>query len=146
MTGWVIDASMALAWVFPDERSDEADRFFEHVAPGDARWVPSLWWLEVTNALLSARRRGRLTEAEAVRAIQIFGELQLETDALTGAEGAWRLHVLAKRYVLSAYDAAYLELAQRKTLGLATLDEKLSEAARQSGLPVFPPGAMAGET
>lgn len=137
MKGWVVDASMVLAWVLPDEHSEGADRFFEVVSSEDTLRVPCLWWFEIINALVAAKRRHRLTETEAVRAIHVLGKLQLETDSFSGVDAAWRLQILAETYGLSAYDSAYLELSQRRAAGLATLDERLRDAAKQAGVPLL---------
>ena len=137
MKGWVIDASMALAWVLPDEHAEEADRFFEVVSSEDILWVPCLWWFEITNALVAAKHWNRLTETEAVNAIHVLGKLQLETDSFSGVDAAWRLKVLAETYGLSGYDSAYLELSQRRAAGLASLDERLRDAAKQVGVPLL---------
>jgi len=137
LSGWVLDASMVLAWVLPDESSEEADRFFSLVSPEDPLWVPCLWWFEITKALVAARRRDRLTEAEAVRAIHLLGELRVETDVVIGVDIAWRWQTIAETYGLSVYDAAYFELSQRKAAGLATLDEKLKHVAQKVGVPLL---------
>ncbi|MEK7858860.1 MAG: type II toxin-antitoxin system VapC family toxin [Elusimicrobiota bacterium] len=139
MTAWVLDSSMALAWALPDEKSAEAERFMAQAAQDSraALWVPALWWYEIANALTSARRRKRLSEADAARLIELYGQLPLQTDASLGGEAMWRHQALAVEHGLSAYDAAYLELAQRTGAGLASLDERLSAAARQAGLTSF---------
>lgn len=136
MTSWVLDSSMALAWALPDERSAEAERFMERASrdPAITLLVPALWWYEIANALTNARRRKRLTEADAARLIELYGQLPLQTDASLGGESTWRHHSLAAEHGLSAYDAAYLELAQRSGAGLASFDERLCAAARKAGL------------
>lgn len=139
MSAWVLDSSMALAWALPDERSEEAERFMELVSEDTAATivVPALWWYEIANALTSARRRKRLTEADASRLIELYGRLPVQTDASLGGESMWRHLALATEHGLSAYDAAYLELAQRNGAGLASLDERLCAAARKAGLSSF---------
>lgn len=130
---------MALAWALPDEKSAAAEKFMEQVSKDStiAMLVPALWWYEIANALTSARRRQRLSEADAVRLVELYGQLPLQTDASLGSESAWRHHALAIEHGLSAYDAAYLELAQRSGAGLASLDERLCAAARKAGLSSF---------
>lgn len=136
--GWVLDSSMALAWVFPDKKSGEAERLLSRRAAPEELWVPALWWYEIANALVSARRRRRITQAEAARAAELFGELPLKTDAVSEPSGLNRLGGLASEHGLSAYDCAYLELAQRKGFVLATLDGRLAAAAVKSGVRALP--------
>jgi len=130
----VLDSSVALAWILPDEASSRADRFLTNVPRESAFWVPALWWYEVANALTVAQRRRRLTGADTARAIELYGTLPLQTDAALDANVLWRLQVLADEYGLSAYDAAYLELAQRKGLRFATFDRRLVTAAQRAGV------------
>jgi predicted nucleic acid-binding protein len=130
----VLDSSMALAWALPDETSERAERLLSQISPKGALWVPALWWYEVGNALLAAQRRRRLAEADRLRALELYGSLPLQTDALLGPTIVERFQALAQTYGLSAYNAAYLELAQRKDLELATLDQPLMAAARRAGV------------
>ena len=134
MSGWVIDSSFALAWGLPDEDSPIADRFLNELSPKTALWVPSLWWYEIANGLLAAERRGRLHEAEGLRLLELYRGLPLETDAAGGPEALWRFRTLGREHGLSAYDAAYLELAARRQLSLASLDKALIQAARKAGV------------
>ncbi len=133
---WVLDCSLALAWALPDETSGRADQFLVGVSPTSVLWVPALWWYELSNGLLMAQRRKRLSEADRVRLLDLYGMLPVQTDTDLGPEAIRRFHALAQEYTLSAYDAAYLELAQRKGLGLATLDQPLIKAARKAGVSV----------
>lgn len=133
---WVLDGSLALAWALPDETSRRADRFLAQVARRGRFWVPALWWYEISNALTMAQRRQRLAEADRVRVVELYGMLPIQTDAELDPDAVWRFHVLAEQYNLSAYDAAYLELAQRRGLGLATVDRDLIRAARKAGVEV----------
>jgi len=135
---WVLDSSMALAWALPDETSKQADRFLSGVSEKNLLWVPALWWYEIANVLVMAQRRKRLTEADRMRLMELYRILPIQTDTTLDADTILRLHTLAMQYNLSAYDAAYLELAQRKGLGLATLDQRLRLAAQQTGVkPAF---------
>lgn len=79
---------------------------------------------------------GKTGEADRVRVVELYGMLPIETDAELDLDAVWRFHVLAQQYGLSAYDAAYLELAQRRGLGLATVDRSLRTAARKAGITV----------
>jgi predicted nucleic acid-binding protein len=136
---WVLDASLALAWALPDETSRQADRFLARVTRESTLWVPALWWYEIANALTTARRRHRVAEEDTLRLVELYGTLPLETDVQVGRDAVGRLRTLAEEYSVSAYDAAYLELAQRRLLGLATLDRRLHAAARRAGVRVIRP-------
>jgi len=135
----VLDCSLALAWALPDEASRRADRLLARLSPRDVFWVPALWWYEMANALTTAHRRGRLKEADRRRIIHLYGLLPIQTDTFLNPDTIWRFHSLAEEYALSAYDAAYLELAVRRGLGLATLDRRLSMAVRRAGLHTVQP-------
>ena len=130
---WVLDSSLALAWALPDEFSQRADEFFDQLTPASGFWVPALWWYEVSNALLMAQRRNRIKEVDRLQAIDLLGQLPLQTD--TPNNGIVRyIQELAFTHSLSAYDASYLELALRKGMGLATFDGQLKQAAEKAGL------------
>jgi predicted nucleic acid-binding protein len=133
---WVVDSSIALAWALPDETSKEADRFLNRISTRGVLWVPALWWYEIANALLVAQRRKRLGETEKIRLIELYGKLPVQTDVALDSDTMWRLQTFAVEYNLSAYDAAYLELAQRRGLGLATVDRSLRSAAQKAGVKV----------
>jgi predicted nucleic acid-binding protein len=133
---WVIDSSIALAWALPDETSKEAERFLSRISIKNILWVPALWWYETANALLMAQRRKRLTEAERIRLMELYRRLPIRTDMVLDSDSMSRFHTLAIEYNLSAYDAAYLELAQRRGLGLATVDRPLRVAAQRAGMKV----------
>jgi predicted nucleic acid-binding protein len=130
----VLDSSVALAWVLPDEASRRADRLLTRTSRESVFWVPALWWYEVANALTVAGRRQRLTEADLARAIELYGALPVRTDTAPDAHALWRFQALAHEHGLSAYDAAYVELAQRRSLRFATLDQRLVTAARRAGV------------
>lgn len=134
---WVIDSSMALAWALPDETSDEAERFLSRMVTGNMFWVPALWWYEIANALLMAQRRKRLSEAGRIQLIELYRKLPIQTDMALDPDLIGRLHALSIEYNLSAYDAAYLELAQRKGLGLATVDRRLRSAGERAGMKLI---------
>lgn len=134
----VLDCSLALAWGLPDEASTRADRLLAKVTQEDVFLVPALWWYELANGLTVAQRHGRLSQPDYERLLDLYGTLPIETDAGLTLDTLRRLVVLAKEYSLSAYDAAYLELAQRHRLRLATLDQPLIRAARRAGVEVEP--------
>ena len=133
---WVIDSSTALAWGLPDETSEDAERFLSRMSTGDTIWVPALWWYEIANALLMAQRRKRLTEAARMRLVELYRKLPVQTDMVLDSDIVGRFHALAIAHNLTAYDAAYLELAQRRGLGLATMDRRLRLVAQRAGVKV----------
>lgn len=137
MSALVIDCSAALAWCFEDEASDEADSLLSRVG-SEGAVVPVLWHLEVANVLLQATKRGRITADDADTRLRLMAALPITTDQETSIR-AWRdTLALARAEGLTAYDAAYLELALRRQLPLATWDKELAEAARRRGLTVLP--------
>ncbi|MGD9912658.1 MAG: type II toxin-antitoxin system VapC family toxin [Rhizobiaceae bacterium] len=124
----VLDASAALAWLFEDETTEAVDGVFDRIARSGAV-VPSLWLLEIASGLRGALVRKRVTEAYMLESLERFRVLPIEIDPETGLH-AWGVTLaLAKRHSLTVYDATYLELAQRKRLPLATLDNNLGRAA-----------------
>lgn len=132
----VLDCSVAVNWILPDEDNPAADRLLERVAV-DRAVVPMLFAIEVGNALLLAVRRGRITAETRNEAFGMIGALPLQKDGF-GSDHVWSTSVdLATAYGLSLYDAIYLELAKRTRLPLATLDARLAEAARKEGV-AFP--------
>lgn len=133
----VLDASMAISWLFEAERTPSALTVLSRVADQGAL-VPSLWRLEVANVLRNAVRRGRCDEAFVDRSLVRLTGLGIVVDAETDdrAWGDTRLH--AREQGLSLYDAAYLELAVRTGRPLATCDADLTAAARRLGLDVAP--------
>jgi len=130
----VIDTSVTMAWCFEDEATDDTDAVLDQLQ-GDEAVVPPLWQLEVTNVLLVAERRARITEAQATRFLDLLLRLPIRVDVSQTDVPA----VLAagRRHGLSAYDAAYLVLAERLAAPLATLDHKLITASRNAGVPLL---------
>jgi len=135
----VLDSSAALAWVFSDEAAPDMDVVFDQVAERGAV-VPSLWILEIANALTVAVRRERITRNERDDALADLAALDVSIDPET-EQHAWKATLqLADRHGLSVYDASYLELAQRKRLPLVTLDHALVRAAEAASVDVLPKG------
>ena len=132
----VIDASVALAWCFPDEASDQADGILVALE-GRELLVPAVWSLEVANAILSGERNKRLGSPDIQRFIALLQSLPLAQDSQPVGDHVGNVLPLAREYSLSAYDAAYLELAIRHAAALATLDGKLQKAARKAGTEIF---------
>jgi len=133
----VIDASVALSWFLQDEQSPASDRLFALVAEEGAV-VPSLWRLEIANALQVAVRRNRIDRAYRDGTIQRAGRLPIEVDPETDTHAWTRTLHLSERHDITVYDAAYLELALRRGVRLATRDRDLARAAINSGVTVLP--------
>jgi predicted nucleic acid-binding protein len=132
----VLDASFALSWYFEDERTPVADDLLDRVADQGAT-VPGLWRLEIANGLRTAVRRNRIDQGFRDRAIAQLARLPITVDPDTDRY-AWTTTLqLADRFVLTPYDAAYVELAQRLVLPLATLDDPLRAAATALGVALL---------
>ncbi len=131
--GLVVDASVSAAWFLPDEANPRTELILQATATQDV-WVPALWLLEISNLLLRAQRRKRITADKRAELAGLASALRLRVDrepvAITTIDEA------AARYGLSAYDAAYLELALRRGLPLATQDDALSAAMVRAGVQV----------
>lgn len=129
----MLDSSVSLAWFFDDEASEAADAVLDSVRD-DGAVVPPLWYFEVANGLQIAVRRKRIDGALRERALGRLEQLVIAADAESIGH-AWHESVrLAGRHGLTVYDAAYLELAQRRRLSLATLDRALVRAAGVEGV------------
>jgi predicted nucleic acid-binding protein len=128
VTGFVLDASVAVAWCFDDESTPAAWALLDRLraAPGH---VPALWALEVGNILLGAERRRRITQARAVEVLGILGDLDIGVDPDLPGRAFRDVLPLARERRLTTYDATYLELAMRLGLPLATKDTALARAA-----------------
>lgn len=133
----VVDASIALTWCFEDEVTADTEAIGTRV-DSEGAVVPHLWRLEIANALLLAERRGRLGRAKLEQRLELLAALPISTDADTDIHAWADTLLLARAQRLTLYDAAYLELAIRRNLELATLDRDLQRAARKMGVAVLP--------
>lgn len=132
MKRFVLDASVTLAWCFEDQKNSYSEAALKRVGEGAVPVVPALWMYEVANVLALANREGALDRAKAAtfwREVRKVVSVDEKTDGDTGL----RIMDLAERHGLTAYDAAYLELALREKLPLATLDKKLKRAVGVAG-------------
>lgn len=136
MTGVVIDASLALAWCFPDGASEYADGVLVALE-GRTVMVPPVWALEITNAVLVAERRKRAKLADVRRFVELLGGLTIIEQSQTVIDTVSSVLPLARQYGLSAFDAAYLDVAVRQGAPLATLDSTLEKAGRSAGIKIF---------
>ena len=133
---FVLDASVSAAWLLNDESSAYADRLLKRLAAGVEAVVPAIWRYEMANVLWVGVRRERLAAADAEQLSQWLAALPISVDP--GSVEAVPVGVanVAASYDLSIYDAAYLELALRKGLPLATLDQRLASALKKAGVPL----------
>jgi predicted nucleic acid-binding protein len=120
---------VALAWLLPDETNARADAVRDAVENGADTWIPVHWWLEIANGLLMAERRRRITAEQVAQALSLLNALPLEEDEQTAEQISVRTLTLARKHNLTVYEAAYLELAQRRGATLATFDDQLLKAA-----------------
>jgi predicted nucleic acid-binding protein len=136
---FVLDCSAALPWIFEDEVTKATDRLLDDLAAGAEAWVPALWHLELGNVLLGAQKRGRIDQAGIEGFLNTLGTYRITIDDETMSK-AWNKTLdLAAQHRLSTYDAAYLELALRRHLPLATLDAALVAAATAAGVSLCLP-------
>jgi predicted nucleic acid-binding protein len=137
VSGFVIDASVALAWCFDDEATEATRALLDRFEDEQAE-VPSLWHLELANALAVGERNKRITPARTSQFISLIGELPIVIDEQTPNVALSTVLDLARGERLSAYDASYLELAMRRGVPLATKDDDLVQAARRVGVTLLP--------
>jgi predicted nucleic acid-binding protein len=128
--GFVLDASVALAWAFADEEHPVAATALA-LLRNDQGCVPSLWWFEVRNVLIVNERRGRLREADTALFLRKLARLPIAVDR---APEDLAVLTLARHHGLTVYDASYLELAERQSASLATLDVTLAQAATRENI------------
>jgi predicted nucleic acid-binding protein len=129
----VIDADSVLCWCFEDEASDAADALLVSLAAAGAA-VPALWHLQVAQLLLSAGRQQLMTEARAAGFMALLDTLPIETDAASADRARREVLHVARETGLAMFDAAYLELAMRRRIPLATRDSGLRQAAHAVGV------------
>jgi predicted nucleic acid-binding protein len=130
---FVLDSSVVMSWLLEDESDPYADRV-EDLLYGQRATVPPLWLYEVVNVLLQASRRGRISEDYAQWALSFLVTLPIDIDGGDLWDYSLNINQLARRHDLTAYDAAYLELALRHGIPLATMDKRLMQAAKAEQL------------
>lgn len=130
---FVVDASVAATWLLPDEGHGVAEAAYSRLLTDDAL-VPSLWWFEMRNIFVSNERRGRIGNEQTARALALLGGLPIQLDYTPDSAV---ILALARKHRLTAYDSAYLELAIRETIPMATLDDALARAAVAEGVELI---------
>ena len=142
----MLDASATLPWCFRDEETEYTRALQEELADGEVL-VPAIWPFEIVNALVMAERRGRIAVTDIERFIGDVETMRIAVDGGGASRAFHEVRSLARRHggsKLTAYDAAYLDLALRESIPLATLDSDLIQAAMAEGVSVFQPGAANG--
>jgi predicted nucleic acid-binding protein len=137
---FVLDCSVTMAWCFEDESDDYATAVLRALTARIAV-VPPLWALEVANVLLVAERRRRISGDATARFLELLRELPLTVADPDSIGEIGELLRLGRAYRLSAYDVAYLRVARRERLALATRDSSLRAAAQSAGIAIFAPGS-----
>ncbi|HLX28103.1 MAG TPA: type II toxin-antitoxin system VapC family toxin [Casimicrobiaceae bacterium] len=134
---FVLDASLALAWLLPDETTAAARLLLDRIQSEPA-CAPAIWPLEIANALLTAERRKRISDVERSALLEHLGALPILIDKPHEATDLALISEVARKHDLSIYDACYLQLAQTQRLALATFDRDLLAAAKRIGVPTLP--------
>ena len=127
---FVIDASLTASWHFEDERSDATVAILESLEH-DSACAPLIWWFEIRNVIALGERRRRTTQERTEGFVALLSQLPITLHSLPDDN---RVMTLARKHWLTFYDAAYLELAQREAIPLATLNQELVTAARAEGV------------
>ena len=139
MMHFVLDNSVTTRWLLMSEKAADqrySEKILNSLADNQA-FVPNLWHLEVVNLLINAEKRKEIVSGDIERFISQLDMLPIHVDSLTANQAFNRTLGLAIAYKLSSYDAAYLELAVREGLALATLDKHLASAANKVGVAIF---------
>jgi predicted nucleic acid-binding protein len=130
---FVVDCSVAMAWLFSDEATPKTAALLNRLATETAL-VPSWWFIEITNVLAMAESKGRITPTQSDAFVADLGKLGIERDDEAPDRAFTFLLSLCRRHRLTSYDAIYLDLAVRRNLPLATLDEDLRKSAKKLGV------------
>lgn len=133
---FVLDASTTMAWLFEDERNKYTDSILMKLESEEAH-VPDLWLYEVANVLIIGERRKRITEAQSRRFSDLLCELPIRVVEIAKNALWGNVLVLAREHGLTAYDAAYLELAMHEGLPVATQDKALRKASKKAGIEIL---------
>ena len=135
---FVLDSSVTMAWFFQDEVAASTDRLLDELNQDGRALVAMHWALEVSNTLLTAERHKRCSVADSTHFLNILNALPIEVDPETTSNAGTTTLALARNQNLTVYDGAYLELAMRRHLPLATLDKDLRAAAKKVGVDCVP--------
>lgn len=136
--GLVLDASLTLAWFFKDEKTETTDRLLKLIEEDCVINVPAIWYWEITNILLNAQKRKGMANADVEQFIDDLRDFDVIADPVFPDVIFGKVRMLAELNSLTVYDAAYLELALRLGIPLATLDKDLRAAAKKAGIKLLP--------
>lgn len=134
---YVLDCSLTMSWLFPDEESKATLDLREQLTQSNAI-VPAIWPIEVGNILWSAEKKKRISPYQSTQFKNLLEQLPIEIDKKTSEIALGLILECAREYKITVYDACYLELALRIGTPLATLDKELAEAAQKAGIPILP--------
>lgn len=134
---FVVDSSIGVAWATHTQGTPETDQLLDDVALGRSVVVPSLWFLEIANTLLKLERTRRIPEGHRRKALAELAKLSPQVDDAPAVSAFTAVSDVAEKYGLSVYDAAFLELALRRGVPLASRDQPLVEAAKKAGVLVL---------
>jgi predicted nucleic acid-binding protein len=134
---YIFDASFVGALIIPDEKNPQVSKMYAKIQNEDVKFTPHLLWYEIANIFNKLIRDNRYEYNKVQEFIPLLAALHLETDSVTGTNYSQKLLHLCNKYKLSAYDAAYLELAERKKAILCTLDKHLRMASQKHGVAVI---------
>jgi predicted nucleic acid-binding protein len=135
---FALDSSVTMAWFFQDEAASSTDALLDELNREGRAFVATHWSLEVTNTLLIGERRKRCSAADSAHFLGILDALRIDMDEETASKAGTTTLALARSHNLTLYDAAYLELAMRRNLPLASLDKDLRAAAQKNGVECLP--------
>jgi predicted nucleic acid-binding protein len=134
---FVLDCSVTLSWLLPDERGGATDALADELERTTAI-APAIWPYEVANALLVAQRRARIGDDDLILVRRALAALPIEVEAVTSDHVLSAVSDLGRRLDITSYDAAYVELAVRRRLPLATVDERLRKACAALKIVALP--------
>jgi predicted nucleic acid-binding protein len=137
VTGLILDASVCASWFIDDEIDERTERVMREIQTGAPVFAPSLWLLEITNALFNAERRRRIDKKKRQVAFEEVGRLPVTLLAPPTLADLRTLCHFVERHQLTAYDAEYLRVAKELRLPLATFDQNLVDAARREKVRIF---------
>ena len=133
---FVLDSSVTMTWLFKDESTPQSSMLLDQLESQSAV-VPALWLLEVANVMGIAERRGRITSDESDEFIGELTKLNIDVESELASRVFAHIFPLSRERQLTSYDAVYLDLAIRRQLPLATLDESLRKAAKKAGVKLL---------
>jgi predicted nucleic acid-binding protein len=134
--GFIVDCSLTMSWCFPEEATDASSAIQDRMAHETAI-VPMHWFLEVANVLAMAEKKKRITHAKSAEFLTLLEDLEIEADGEAAGRAFSHILALSRSHGLTSYDATYLDLALRKRLPLASLDDELRSAAKKTGIQVL---------